>query len=529
MRRRAFVAASVAALALPAIGQAQSSRLLKFIPQADLTVLDPIWTTAYVTRNHGYLVFDTLYGQSGPASGFQVTPQMVAGHTVENDGKTWRLTLRDGLLFHDGLPVLARDCVASIRRWAVRDGLGQALMLRTDELSAPDDKTIQFRLKRPFSLLPEALGKVASNMCAMMPERLASTDSYKQVTDMVGSGPFRFKADERVSGSRVVYERFAGYRPCEEAGPPEWASGSKVAHFDRIEWHVIPDPATAAAALQRGEMDVWELAVADLLPTLERDRNLRLERVYEAGSSMVLRPNHLFPPFDNPTVRRALLSVIDQAEAMNAVMGNDASLWKVPCGFFSPGSPMESDAGMAALGGERDYAKARRDLLAAGYKGEKVALMVPTDYPNFKAASDVAADVMRRLGMNVDYQAVDWGTLLQRRASKQPPDHGGWNVFCTSLSGNDLFSPATHLPLRGNGGQGWFGWPTSAKLEALRDEWFDTSDLVGQRRIASEIQAQAFEDVPYFPMGFFYNTSVYRADLAGILHGFPIFWNMRRA
>lgn len=528
MKRRSFVATSAAALALPAVGRAKSSQVLKFIPQSDLSVLDPIWTTAYVTRNHGYLVFDALYGQTGPQAGYTATPQMVAGHSIEDDGKTWKLTLRDGLLFHDGQKVLARDCVASIRRWGTRDTLGQTLMERTDKLWATDDRTIVFRLKRPFPFLPNALAKSAPVMCAMMPERLASTDPFEQVTEAVGSGPYRFRADERVQGSLFVYQRFQGYQPREGSDAPEWTSGPKVAHFERIEWHVIPDPATAAAALQTGEMDGWEQPTADLLPVLARDRKLKVELVYEDGFCMVLRPNHLYPPFGNPAVRRALLGVVDQTDVVIAIMGDDSSLWKVPCGFFPPGSPMASDAGMAALTSKRDYDRAKRDLQAAGYKGEPVVLMVPADRPPLKAATDVAADMMKRAGMNVDYQVVDWGTLLQRRASKKPPAQGGWNAFCTTISGTDSFTPATHQGLRGNGGIAWFGWPTSPKIEALRDEWLDAPDLLAQKRIAAEIQAQAFEDVPYFPLGLFYLPSAYRADLTGILHGFPIFWNVRR-
>ena len=473
-------------------------------------------------------MFDTLYGQTGPGGGYAAAPQMVAGHNVEDDGKTWRLTLRDGLLFHDGERVLARDCVASIRRWGARDALGQALMQRTDELSASDDRTVVFRLKRPFPLLPDALGKAASNMCAVMPERLAATDPFKQVTEMVGSGPYRFRADERVQGSRFAYERFQGYKP-REGGTPEWTAGPKVAHFDRVEWHVISDPSTAASALRAGEVDGWEFATADLLPLLGRDRKLKLEIVFDTGLCMLLRPNHLFPPFDNPAVRSALLRVVDQTESMTAVMGTDPSLRKVPCGFFPPASPMASDAGMAVLDGKRDYDRAKRDLRAAGYKGGKVALMVPTDYPFAKAASDVAADMMKRAGMEVDYQAVDWGTVVQRRASKNPPAQGGWNAFCTFFSGSDFFTPATHLPLRGNGDRAWFGWPTNQKIEALRDQWFDAPDPAAQKRIAAEMQARAFEDVPYLPLGLYYNPSAFRADLTGILHGFPIFWNVRWA
>jgi peptide/nickel transport system substrate-binding protein len=351
MKRRTFLAASAATLALPSVGRANPIRLLKFIPQSDLPTVDPIWTTAYVTRNHGYMVFDTLYGQSGHEEGFKAVPQMVDGHVVEDDGKTWKLTLRDGLLFHNGDKVLARDCIASIKRWAARDAFGQALMERTNEISAPDDKTIMFRLKQPFALLPDALCHAASVMCAIMPEHIARTDPFKQVTDVIGSGPFRFKADELVHGSLFVYERFAGYKPC-EAGEPSFTAGPKIVHFDRVEWHVQPDPATKAAALQTGEMDWWENPQPDLLPQL-RKSNIATPVTNPTGGLFILRPNHLYPPFDKPAVRRALMGAIDQKEFMITAMGDDRSLWSVPAGFFPPLSPLVSDAGMSALTSNR--------------------------------------------------------------------------------------------------------------------------------------------------------------------------------
>ena len=390
MKRRAFLAASAAGLAPPAVVRAANQRVLKFIPQSDLAILDPVWTTAYVTREHGYMVFDTLYGQSGQKNGFRPEPQMLAGHSVENDGKTWKLTLRDGLLFHDGEKVLARDCAASIRRWGARDAFGQALMRRTDEISAPDDKTILFRLKQPFALLPDALCHAASNMCAIMPERIASTDPYKQFTEIVGSGPFRFKSDERVQGSLFVYERFDGYKPREQ-GEASFTAGPKIVHFDRVEWHVQPDPATKAAALQAGEMDWWENPTADLLPLL-RKNNIATPVTDPTGTPFLLRPNHLYPPFDNPAIRRALMGAIDQKEFMIAMMGEDTSLWSVPNGYFPPLSPLASDDGMEAVTGKRDYDAVKKALESAGYNGEKVGLMVPNDQPTNKALSDVAND-----------------------------------------------------------------------------------------------------------------------------------------
>jgi peptide/nickel transport system substrate-binding protein len=528
MRRRTFLAASAASLALPAVVRADNQRLLKFIAQSDLAVLDPVWTTAYVTRNHGYMVFDTLYGQSGQSGGFKATPQMVAGHAIENDGKTWKLLLRDGLMFHNGEKVLARDCAASIKRWGARDAFGQALMQRTDELSAPDDKTIMFRLNQPFALLPDALCHAASNMCAMMPQHIAETDPFKQFTEVVGSGPFRFKVDERVQGSLFVYERFEGYQPRED-GESSFTSGPKIVHFDRVEWHVQPDPATKAAALQAGEMDWWENPTADLLPLL-RKHDIATPINDHTGTPFILRPNHLYPPFDKPEVRRALMGAIDQKEFMITMMGEDTSLWSVPSGFFPALSPLASNAGMSALTASRDYTAVTKRLEAAGYQGEKVVLMVATDQPTNNALSNVTADMLKRVGVNVDYQATDWGMVVQRRALTKPPAEGGWNLFCTGFSGLDWFTPASHLPLRGNGNSKgtWFGWPTMPKVEQLREAWFNAPDLATQKKIGVELQQQAFEDVPFYPLGLAQLPTAFRSDITGVSEGFPIFWNVRR-
>ena len=521
LNRRTFVALSGAALAAPALAQGTASRTLKFIPQADLTVLDPIWTTAYVTRNHGLAVFDTLYGTD---ASYAAQPQMVAGHVVEGDGKLWRLTLRPGLTFHDGSPVLARDCVASIARWGKRAAMGQTLMAYTDELSAPDDRTIQFRLKKPFALLPDALGKVGSSICAIMPERLAKTDPFTQVTEMVGSGPFRFKADERVVGAQVVYERFAGYVP-REGGTPQWTSGQKRAFVDRVEWHVIPDQATAASAMQTGEMDWWEQPPADLVPTLG---GLTTRITDPTGLIGCLRMNELQPPFDNPAIRQVLLKVVDQTDFMQAVTGTDPKLIHVPTGFFCPGLPMASDVGLDALTSKRDYEGAKKALAAAGYKGEKVVLMGASDFPSLKALADVAADMLTRAGFNVDYQVMDWGSVVQRRAKKDPIAQGGWSAFCTFWAGLDQANPAVSAFLRGTGQSAAIGWPTSEKIESLRDAWLDAPDTAARRTLADELQRQAFIDLPYLPLGQYFNQTSFKPSLTGVLDGVPVFWNVKK-
>ena len=529
MQRRSFLAATAATaatgLARPAIGHAAAARVLKFVPQSDVTILDPIWTTAYVTRNHGFMIFDTLYGID---NSFTARPQMVAGHTVDADRKQWTLTLRDGLAWHDGTKVLARDCVASIRRWGARDPFGMTLMDFTDELSAPDDRTIRFRLKRPFALLPDALGKPGSNFCAMMPERLARTSPFTAITEMVGSGPFKWNAKERIVGSRAVYERNTAYVP-RAHGTAEWTAGPKVAHFDRVEWHVIPDESTKANAMTTGEVDWWENPTSDILPLLTADHHLKVKVKDPTGIMACMRMNQLWPPFDNPRIRRALLHAIDQKEYMIAANGTDPKLWHVPAGIFCPELPMGSTAGLSVFEGKRDFAAVAKEIKAAGYQGEKVVLMVPTDQAVLKAESDVAADMLKKIGMNLDYQAMDWGTLVQRRAEERAPAKGGWNMFITGWSGLDQSNPVGHVFLRGIGKKGMMGWPSAPKIEALRRQWIAAPDLAAQQKLAVALQKQALHDVPYVPLGQYFAPTAYRKDLVGMLDGFVIFWNLHRA
>jgi len=393
MRRRELLkaaGASITALAAPRIGRADRANTLVFAPAADLSLLDPVATLFRPTRNHGYLVFDTLYGID---TNWTAQPQMVEGHQVDEDGLSWTLTLRDGLRFHDKEPVLARDVVASIRRFAERISFAKALMAATEELSAPDNRTVRFRLKRPFPHLPEALAGPGGNVPAIMPERLAATSPFKPVGEIVGSGPYRFLPDEYISGARAAYERFPLYQP-RAAGPVGYTSGPKIAHFDRVEWLTL-DSFSAMAALQAGEIDWWELPPGDLLEQLARDRDLTVISQY-ATAMGVLRFNHLHPPFNNVAVRRALLGAVDQAEAMTAVAGTDRKFWQDGIGLFGAGTPMANDAGIEVLRAPRDYAAVRQELARAGYNGETIVVLAPTDVQPIRALSLAGAEQLRR-------------------------------------------------------------------------------------------------------------------------------------
>lgn len=529
MNRRQLLRTSLGAAASvgtgrPAIVRAASATTLKFVPYADLALLDPL-ANALVTRNHILMVFDTLFALDANGN---AQHQMLAGHTVDADQLVWTLTLRDGLLFHDNTPVLARDAVASLRRWAVKDPFGQALMAATNELSTPNDKQIVFRLRWPFPLLPQALAKPTINVPAIMPERLAKTSAGTMLTEMVGSGPFRFVSNERVSGARNVYAKFEKYVPRDDV--PSFCAGPRIAHFDRIEWLTTPDPSTQAAALQAGEVDWVEQPQMDLVPSLQADGNLTVEVIETHGLIGQMRFNQLYPPFDNPGIRRAVLRAIRQQDFMEAVAGgNNPGAINAKVGFFDPASRYASDAGMDTFSPHPDLAALRKDILAAGYGGEKVVFLGAGDVPRITAVCEVGADLLTKLGLNVDYVSLDWGSVVQRFLRQQPIAEGGWSVYSAMTGGLDWDNPACDAALRGNGTAATPGWPTAPKLEAIRDRWLRAPDLAAQKALAADMQRQAFIDVPVVPLGLYYQPAAYRNSLTGMMKGLNLFTGVRRA
>jgi peptide/nickel transport system substrate-binding protein len=403
--------AALGGLAMPAV--AQKAPVLKFVPQANLANFDPIWGTQYVVRNASQLVWDTLYGMDNT-----LTPkrQMVESEEVSGDGLTWTFKLRSGLKFHDGEPVLAKDCVASIARWSNRDPMGLMLKAIQNELTAVDDRTFKWVLSRPFPKMLLALGKVGTPVCFIMPERIAKTDPFKQINEYVGSGPMKFVRKEWQPGALAVFERNKDYIPLN--APPNWLSGGKVINFERIEWIIMPDPATASAALQNGEIDWWETPIPDLIPLLNRNRNIKVDIADPLGNIGVFRMNHLYPPFNDIRIRKAVQIALSQEDYMRVVVGSEDKLWKPLPSFFTPDTPLYTEAGGEPLKGKRDYDAAKKLLAEAGYNGLPVTCLVAQDQPALKAMGDITADLLQKIGMAVDFVATDWGTVAQRRASK---------------------------------------------------------------------------------------------------------------
>ncbi len=522
MKRRSLLTGAAAmSLARPAIGA--NAKTLIFVPQSPLASLDPVWTSAMTTRNVGFMVYDVLFGRD---ERMNPKPQMLEGYTVEDDGKRWVMKLRENLWFHDGEKVLARDCVASLNRWRQRDPGGATLSARLDAIEAPDDRTIVIRLKKPFPALPTLLSKFQT-AAVMMPSRLAATDPHKQVTTPIGSGPFRFHQDEYVIGSFASLSRFDKYVPRDE--PASFTSGGHRVMVDRVEWKMIPDPGTAANALLTGEVDWLEMPLPDLVPMLQRSPNVVTGRLDDWGFISQLRPNHLNPPTSNPAFRRALMAAIDQKEVMEAMMGGDPEGTITPMGYLATGKPEVDGAGIEGVTKRRGIAELKAMFAEAGYNNERLVLLHTTDQPFYNAATLVVADSLHRVGLNIDDQSMDWGTVLQRRASREPLDKGGWSLFVSVTPVPEYRDPLLGSLLRANGKDAWIGWPDIPKIEAAYSAWLDTGDPVEQTRLEREIQLTAFDQVPFIPLGRYRPRAAWNRTISAPLKGpAPVFWNVSK-
>ena len=521
MHRRTMLqgTALTAALARPALGQG-AGKTMRFVPYVNLTNLDPVWTVTGATMQHGFMVYDMLYGID---ANFVPHPQMCAGHELSSDRLTWLFTLRDGLRFHDGEPVRAVDCTTSIQRWMVKDPFGQAIAAILDEMQPLDDKRFHIRVKKPF---PQMLFALGSRPCFIMPERMARVPASEQIKEAVGSGPFRFVPGEWVSGARAVWTKFEGYVPRQEA--PSTFAGAKIAHIDRVEWVVQPDPATAAAALRTGEVDWIEWPLTDLLPQLKQSKGVTVKAI-NWPHFCVLAFNHLYPPFDNPKLRRALLPAIDQKAFIQAIVGDQMELSRLPAGYYTEGTPMANKAGMEALTGPRDLALARRLVAESGYKGEPILMMSPTDSPPFAQLAHMVRGLMMELGMNVDFREMDFGSIMARRVNQAAPAAGGRNCFSQIWTVLNSSNPGNCLALRANGKGAAFGWPTDAGLEALRQQWFDAPDPAAQFAVAERIQQRAFEVVPGIPLGQVVMPTAFRDNVTDVARTpYPVFWGVKK-
>jgi len=520
--------ASLSALALSAalaspVPALAAGKTITAVMHADLRT-PGMMTTAYIVRDFGYMIYDTLLAED---ANFKIQPQM-AEYKISDDKLTYTFTLRDGLKWHDGTPVTAEDCVASLKRWGKADGMGQKLMDFTASIEATDPKTITLKLKEPYGLVLDSIGKPSSLVPFMMPKRLAETPPGTPVPELIGSGPFKFVQAEFQPGVKAVFEKNKDYVPRKE--PPSWTSGGKVVKVDRVEWITMADAQTAVNALQSGDIDFMEAPSYDILPVLEANPDLKVETLNKLGLQTMGRMNFLIPPFDNVKVRRAALLAMNQKDVLDALVGNP-KYYEVCGALFVCGTPLATDVGSESVVKGNGMAEAKKELAESGYDGTPVVIMAPGDVVSLKAQPIVAAQLMKEAGFKVDVQATDWGTVISRRTSQKPVKEGGWNMFFTNWVGADLVNPIVNFGIGGQGLKGWFGWATDAKIEKLKDDFARASTLDEQKKIAAAIQQEAYDQVIYVPLGQFTGPSAWRKSLTGVLDGpaTPIFWNIDKS
>ena len=517
-------AAATAAVMKPGVTSVHAQkrgRALRFVAQADLKIVDPVWTTGYITRNHGYLVYDTLFGTD---EHFQIKPQMVDRTTVSQDGMKYTFRLRDRLRWHDGQPVRSEDCVESLKRWGKKDRFGRLLMAHTRKILPLDEKAFTLELAERFGPVLEALGKPSSNVPFMMPARIAATSPDEQIKEVVGSGPFRFVKGEWNPGVQAVYVRNAEYVPRNEA--PSGSTGGKKAHLDRVIWRYIPDHQMAAEALAAGDVDWWDVPPLDFLPRIEQNPDLRTLIPDPLGAQGWLRPNHLHPPFNNRKAREALLHMMDQVTYLHMAIGQ--TNYYRPCYSVYPcAGPYQTRTGAEPII-KHDTAQARRLVKESGYDGRPLVVIQVTDLPFMERAALVTRQRLESIGFKVDLKAMDWSTYLAFRTNKEPPVKGGWDVIHTWWQAADLINPAVHFGLSGAGRDAWFGWPSIPRLDKLTTDWLRATDETRRRQLADDIQKLALAEVSYVPWGEWFLPTAFRKNVHGILKfTAPLFWNVQ--
>lgn len=520
LQRWAMAILVAAAATVGAAGTGQAQTVLRAVMHSDLKILDPIWTTAYIVRNHGYMIYDTLF--STDANG-EIKPQMVGKYEVSPDQLTHTFTLRDGLLWHDGQPVTSADCVASIKRWAAKDATGQKLMSFVTGFEIKDDKTFIIKLKEPTGLVLLGLGKPSSAVPFMMPKRVADTDPDTQISEFIGSGPFVFKKDEWKPGDKTVYVKFDKYKPRPE--PSSGLAGGKVVKLDRVEWRAISDHQQAINALLAGEIDFVEQPPHDLLPLALADPNIKYFDWNSAGNQYTFRLNWLHKPFDNPKVREAVFYAFNQEDFLKATVG-DPKYYKVCRSYFPCGTPFANEKPLEGVLNS-NFKKARELLQEAGYDGTPIVLMHSTDLQVLTNLAPVAKSLLEKAGFKVDMQSMDWQTLVGRRAKKDPPAAGGWNAFLTSWVSADVTNPIFTGFMNAACDKAMFGWPCDPEMEKLRDAFAHETDPLKQKALADAVQMREVKMVTHVPVGQWYLGSLMRKSVNGMLPGpAPVFWNV---
>jgi peptide/nickel transport system substrate-binding protein len=504
---------------------AQTPSTLRVVPHADLRILDPVATVTLITRMHGTLIYEALFAWD---SKFEAKPMMVENHTVSADNLTYRFTLRSGLKFHDGQPVTVDDVIPSLQRWIKRGLVGGKFGEFVSGFERVDDRTFVLKMKEPFGPTIFLLGGTTGTLPVVMRKKDAANDAFQNITDAIGSGPFRFNRAEWVPGSKVIYEKNPDYVPRSE--PTDGLAGARTAKIARVEYVVIPDPATAAAALNRGEVDFLDLPRIDLLPTLRPNKDIVVDVLSSLDTQAHMRPNHLHPPFNHPKARLALAAAVHQPDFLIATIGDDRKLWRECRAYYVCGSPNGIDVGAEEYR-SANVAKAKQLLAESGYKGERVVLLSTAEIPTIYSLAQVATAQLKAIGVNVDLQIFDWGATVARTAKKDAVEQGGWNLFVTTAGGVYIMDPLlntnTDMSCEGRNN---VGWPCDLEVERLRDGYIRATTEASKKEILTALHKRLWETQPTVLLGQFNPPSAWRSNLNGVLKTpITVFWNISKS
>ena len=289
----------------------------------------------------------------------------------------------------------------------------------------------------------------------------------------------------------------------------------------------MPDQQTAVNALEAGEIDSIEAPQHDLYPLLRKNWNVELVTPSKWGNQYIYRFNQLHKPFDNPKIRQAMLYALNQKDFLDGVI-DDPEYYRVCKAMFICGGPYETTAGFADKY-ESDFAKARQLLVEGGYDNTPVVLLHSTDLYVLANTAPIAKSLMEKAGMKVDMQSMDWQTLVARRARKDPPEKGGWNVLITSTSGPDAIDPLVLGFVVATCDKAAFGWPCDEELTRLRNAFADEMDERKRKEIVEMIQLRVVEVPTHAFLGQFTSAMARRKNIAGnVASPVTVFWNVEK-
>lgn len=517
------VSLTALSFAAASVGTTVQAQTITAVMHAPLRAVDPVISTAYILRNYGYMVYDTLLARD--AQGV-AQPQM-ASWRVSDDGKTYTFTLREGLKWHDGSPVTAQDCIASIQRWSQVDKMGQIMASLLSDMHEIDANSFAMTFKAPTDIAIRALSKPSGVAAFMMPKAVAQTPSGQAITSTVGSGPFKFNAEQYRPGVQAVFVKNTDYVPRSE--PSSGLAGAKVVNVDAVKWVTMPDPMTAVNALLSGEVDFIEQTPHDLLPLVENTPGIRTTVFKKQGNQNVVRLNFLYPPFDNLQIRQAALLALGQQPLLDAQIGHNSPYARTCPSAFGCNSANASDYAADKITVAQPE-KAKALLKEAGYDNTPVVLLHGTDLLNVAPMGPVFAQQLREAGFNVQMISMDWASVVARRASKAPPSAGGWNIFSTYNVLPDVENPLGFVAVAAGGDSAWFGWPNVPAIEQAREKLALASSPEEAKALDQDIQRLAIDNVVLIPMGEFDNVTTSSTKLSGQVDAeAPVFWNVTKS